>query len=716
DWYRPDLMAIIAVGDFDVSEMEKKIIAQFSSVPVVKNPRPLQVWTVPDDVQLAITTCTDKEAQNAEVEIIYKQPVSEQGSVADYRLDMARSLFSGMFSARLAELQRSADPPFLYAGGNYGDLVRNKDAYTVYAMSKEDAIERALLTLVQENERVRRYGFTATELSRQKADMMSYVEKMYNERDMTESRGLATECVANFLRQEPMPGIIYEYALYKKYLDGITLEEVNAFADKWITDGKNCVVLVTAPEKPELKMPSNGRIREIMNGARQLELVAYVDKVIDKPLVDEASLKPGKIIKETGITELGVKEWALSNGVRVLYKKTDFKDEVIMNSYSWGGWSIYEESDFLNAAACATIIDQSGLGPYDATTLEKALSGKIVGCSPYVSDITQGVNGTCAPKDLETLFQLTYGYFTAPRKDTAAFRSYMVKATASLRNRGSDPQSVFFDTMTYAMSGYNARFRPRTVEMMDAIDHERVMAIYRERFSGAGGLTFCFVGSIDEVKLRAFAEKYLASLPAPQKRSSYRDLGITSPKGNFERIVLKGTEPKSTVVMRFNLAFEYNRKNRNEVSALAKLLNIRLREVLREEMSGVYGVSCTPGIKHYPNPSLEFTISFSCAPENVEPLSKAALNVIEELKTKGCEEKNLIKIKETSVRERQTSMKENQFWISSISSNDQNGEDLKELLKYEEWVNSISTSDMLAYAKKYLDTTNYARFILNPEK
>lgn len=716
DWYRPDIMAVIAVGDFDISEMEKKLKKQFENVPPVAKPRPVIAYTVPDNKEIEISVATDKEARYSVVNLFYKQPPQITKTVEDYRRTIAQSLFSGMLNARMSELQRQADPPFMFSFSGYGDLVRNKYAYNSAAGCKEDGIERALQTVVSENERVRRFGFTATELARQKAEMLSGITESYNERDKTESRNFAREYVSNFLTQEPMPGIAYEFEMYQKYLDGITLEEVNAFAGKWITDGENCVVLITAPEKSTTKMPSDEQIRSIMKGMRQLQLSPYIDKVVNKPLI-EGNLAGGKIESTKTIEPFGITEWKLSNGIRVALKPTDFKnDEILFTSYSWGGWSLYPEKEYYSAASCDEIVDESGVGEFDATALEKLLSGKIVGGSPYVSELSQGFNGSCAPKDVETLMQLIYKYFTDPREDKDAFQSYIETRKGFLQNKNSDPQSIFRDTIAYVMSGYNYRSRPMTVETLNEISLSRSLAIYKERFSDASGFTFVFVGNFKLDEMKVLCEKYLGSLPALKKGETWKDLGMRSPKGKVEKIVKKGVEPKSSVMLRYNMPFEYTRQHRNEVNALVKLVSIRLREVLREDKSGVYGVGCNASPKHYPAEGLEVTISFSCSPSNVDMLIKAAEDVLAEVKSKDCDEKNLTKIKETALRERETGLQENQFWLNTISSNYQNNEDLTEIKGYSEWVNKLSGADLKAFANKYLQTANAAKFILSPEK
>jgi zinc protease len=716
DWYRPDLMAVIAVGDFDLDAMEKKIKQRFSGIPVKDNVRPLKVWPVPDNDALAISRVTDKEARMAEIQLIYKQPVAEMKTVGDYRTSIARSLFSGMLSARLSELQRKSNPPFVYAGSYYSDLVRNKDAYMAFAYAKEDGIERALQTLVAENERVRRFGFTSTEMERIKADLMSEMEKSFNERDKTESRDFAREYVSNFLTSEPAPGISFEYDIYKAHLASITLEEVNAFAAKWITDGSNCVVLITAPEKPTLKMPEESTVRSIMGGMKQLSLEPYVDEVLKQPLLDVSALRPGKIVSTSGYEVGNITKWQLSNGINVWLKPTDFKNEILLNAFSWGGTSMFSDSDYISAAYVDDVIRACGLGDFDATALEKALSGKVVDGSAGISELQHGFNGRCAPKDAETMFQLLYKAFTQPRKDTAAFRSMMTNVEASVRNRLADPGSVFMDTVNHAMSGYNPRYRSFTTDRLVEVDLDKVMQAYKRFYSNASDFTVVLVGNFKTEEMKPLVERYLASLPSNGDHNQWKDIGARSPQGRFERTVARGTEPKSTVMLRFNQPFQYNRNNRNELMALNKLMNIRLREVLREEKSGVYGVSFSAIPRHYPVENLELLVYFSCSPDNIGMLTEAALAVIKEVKEQGCEEKNVVKIRETLIRERETSLKENDFWLSYITSSCQNGENLSDMLVYNDWVNALKAEDLKVFASKYLVTDNYARFVLVPEK
>ena len=716
DWYRPDLMCVVAVGDFDVNKIEKLIKEKFSAIPAKQNPRPLKSWPVPNTPDLMIATAIDKEARYAAVELIYKQPKEVETTVGDYRKNIVSQLYTSMLGARMSELQRQAEPPFMAAFSSYGNFVRTIDAFTIEAICKEDGIEKALITLVTENERVRRFGFTSTELGRQKAELLRGMEEAYNERDKTESKGLSMELVRNFLDAEPVPGIEYEYNLYKKYIPGITLEEVNKLSNQWITEGANADVIITAPDKPTLKMPTDERIREILKGMRTIDVKPYDDKVVNKPLLEKKPVA-SKVVDTKEIKEYAITEWKLANGARVILKPTDFKnDEILFSASSYGGTSLYPEKDYLTAAYSSTIVDESGLGEFDATALEKLLTGKVANVSPIVSEIQQGFNGSCAPKDLETMLQMLYQYFMAPRKDETAFKSLMEKQKGFLQNRNSDPNSIFRDTIMYAMSQYNYRYRPMTVDMLKEINPDRAFEIYKERFSDASNFTFFFVGNFKPDELKPMVETYIGGLPAPKKNESWKDLGITPPKGLVVKTVKKGIEPKSSVILRFTMPFDYNRKNRNDINALMKLVNIKLRESLREDKSGVYGVGCSASPKHYPKQSLEVTISFGCAPKNVDSLIIAAFAVINKIKNDGCNDKDLTKIKELSIRERETGLKENSFWLGVLNSNYMNGENILDLLSYTDFINNLKGEDFKRFANQYLKSENFAKFILMPEK
>jgi zinc protease len=406
DWYRPDLMAVMAVGDFDVDKIEALIKKEFSTVPTKQNPRPLKVWEVPDHKQFDVSVATDKEATNTVIQLMYMLPVEKARTEGDYRKMLMRQLYNGMMNQRLEELRKKADAPFVGAYSGYDDLVRNKNAYFSYAMVKEDGIEKGLTAVVTENERVKRFGFTATELDRQKQELMRNMEKAYNERDKSESRNFVNEYVGNFLREETIPGIEFEFGMYKKYMAGITAEEINKMAGQWMANPDNAALIITGPEKAGVTYPSADALKQMVATARLADIKPYEDKVINKPLVDKVPAA-GKVVEEKEIKEVGVTVWKLSNGATVYLKTTDFKnDEILFTCNSMGGTSLYPDSNYLSADFSNAIIEESGLGEFDQTSLEKLLQGKIAEVHTSIDDYTEGLNGSCSPRDMETFFQM----------------------------------------------------------------------------------------------------------------------------------------------------------------------------------------------------------------------------------------------------------------------------------------------------------------------
>lgn len=716
DWYRPDLMAIIAVGDFDVDRMEKQIKERFAAIPSKQNPKPLQIWPVPDQKDFRVATVTDKEATFTLIRLNYLHNTIPLVTANDYRNMLIRDLYNSMINQRLSELQKQADPPFLFAQTNYTGMVRNKDSYSSFAAVKQDGIERGVTVLVTENERIKRFGFTAGELERQKKEMMRGIEKQFNERDKSESRNFAQEYVSYFLENEAAPGIEMEFDLYKQFVPGISLEEVNALAKDFITDGQNATLIVMGPDKEGVVMPTEEKLKGTFNDARKADIKAYVDKVVDKPLLAQ---KPaaGKVTEEKRIAEYDITDWKLSNGLRVLLKPTDFKnDEIQFTAYKFGGTSLYDDADYQSADFSNAIVSESGIGDFDLTSLEKVLTGKIADVSPSIDDLMQSMSGSCSPQDLETMMQLIYLYHTAPRKDETAFQSLLEQQKGFLQNRTSSPEAAYRDTVSYYMSGYNFRSRPMTVEMLKDVNLDKSLDIYKKRFGDANGWVYTFVGNFKPEQLKPLVEMYLGGMPSTSTAETYRDLKIETPKGKAVKTVRKGVEPKAAVSLKWNGPFEFNRNNRNEMNALSKLLSIKLRENLREDKGGVYGVGATPRMSKYPKGTYEFNIGFGCAPENVEKLIAASLDEINDIKANGCNDKNLTKIKETFLRERESYLKENFFWLGAISQSAMNNESILELKDYTAWVNSLKSDDFKRLANKYFDMNEYKRFVLLPEK
>jgi zinc protease len=545
--------------------------------------------------------------------------------------------------------------------------------------------------------------------------LLRSIERQYTERDKTESRSFAGTYVNAYLRDQPAPGVEWTYTMYQELLPKITLQEVNLLATQWMGNDENAVAVITAPDKEGVKIPSEERVKDIIRSAGTKEVKAYEDKTVDKPLLAQKP-KGTSIASEKKIDDLQITEWTLANGARVILKPTDFKnDEILFRAFSKGGTSLYPDKDFASANYSNVIIDNSGAGDMDPTSLKKYLSDKVVNVYSDVSDLQEGIGGSCSPKDLETMLQLIYLKFTAPRKDESAFRATMSRQLSLIQNGHNDPVSALFDTMQLTMSQHHFRSRPEDENTLKEVNLDKAYTIFKDRFSNAGDFTFVFVGSFQPEKVKPLIETYIGGIPSTNKKEVFRDLGIVPPEGVITKEVKKGIEPQSYVAMVWTGPFQYNRYNRNEMISLQKLLSIKLRESLRENMGGVYGVRVFPNLEHYPREQYSWYVQFGCSPDNAGKLMKAVVNVIDSVKEFGCSMKDLSKIKELSLKEREIGLKQNGFWLSALESAYWNNENILELSDYNKQVESLTSDDFKRLAKKYFNMSNYATFVLYPE-
>lgn len=716
DWYRPDLMSVIAVGDIDVDQMEAMIKAHFSNLINPVNERPRKSYPVPDHDEFLIAIASDKEASFTIVRLNYKTDNVETKTFSDFRRDGIYQLYNGMLNERLNELAQSADPPFLFASTGFGSMVRTKSSYSSFAVVGADGIEKGLTAIITENERVLKYGFTQAELDRYKKKILNNYEQAYKESDKTESGIYAREYIRSFLTQEPIPGIKFEYEYYKEVLPGIRLEEVNALAPLWIRD-KNRVVVVTAPEKEGIILPTESDIRKMLDEADKMEIEAYQEEELATELIADLPT-PGEVIATKKFDITDVTELTLSNGVKVVLKPTDFKnDEILMAASSPGGSSLYSDEDYMSASNAASIINESGVSDFSSTDLQKMLAGKTVRVSAYIGSLSEGLNGNAAPKDFESMLQLIHLYFTAPRKDEDAFKSMVTKNKMLFENLMSNPQFYFQDQVQKIMSRNNPRGGGfPTVEDLDKIDFERAYAIYKDRFADAGDFHFVFVGNFTIDEITPKLELYLGSLPALNRNESWKDLGIRPPEGLVDKVVFKGTDPKSQVVINFTGEKPYDKKSNYDISSLGELLTIKLVEILREEKSGVYGVGASGRSSKLPYESYTFRISFPCAPENVDNLVSATFEEIKNIRENGVSDEDLQKIKETQRRHREENLKRNRYWVNQLNAYYNHNSDLDSFYEREKLVEALTSDDIIAAVNKYLKMNEYIKVVLMPEQ
>lgn len=717
DWYRPDLQAVIVVGDFDQASMVKQVKETFSQIPAAKKPRKKQTYDVPNHKETLAAVATDKEAQYAVAQIFYKHPLKKSKTLGDYRQGLVEGLYNAMINDRLAELTQKENPPFLMANSGYGALFGPKSVYSSVAVCQNGKIEEGIKTVLLENQRVLKFGFTQTELDRQKAAMLTSVETSYNEREKQKSNSYAEEYKRNFLTtEEPFPGIENEYNYYKAFLPGIKLEEVNALAAQWITK-ENRVVILTAPEIEGLKVPTEADLKAYLENAEKTPVEPYADQVSDKPLIPSEP-KAGSITSVAKVDQVDAEVWTLSNGAQVVVKSTDFKDdEVLFSAYSLGGSSLYPQKDDVSADVASSVLSLSGLGEFDKISLDKLLAGKAVSLSPYISDLREGFSGGSSVKDVETLLQLVYMYFTNQRTDQAAFNSFLTRTKGILENKKSSPEAAFQDTLQVVSANYNIRRKPMTAEMLNEADLSRIAQINQDRFSDASDFKFFFVGKIDKVVLKTLVEKYLASIPSSHKNENWKDLGITEPSGVVEKTVKKGQDAKSMQYIAFHGDYDFNRKNNILINAVCKILTTRLLEVIREDKSSVYYIDASPSVEKFPVSKYDISISYGADPAKLAELKEAVFAQIKDIATQGPLESDLQKAKEKLLRERETNVRENRYWLGILSNTwyNSNG-DFSGFNDYDSIVNSFTIHDIKAATQKWCNFSNYYGVALKPEK
>jgi len=715
-WYRPDLQAVIAVGDFDPAVIEAQIKKHFGSIPRATNPTPRPNVTVPTNKAPLIGIGHDKEATGSDVELIFKLPVEKTRTVADYRRDLMARMYLGMLNTRLDEMSQKADAPFLGAGASKGSFIgRSTDAFTLGANVKDGGIDRGLDALLVEAKRVDQFGFLQTELDRQKESMLRGYERAYAEREKTQSASFVGEYVNNYLTGEAIPGIEYEYKLVQQLVPTITLADVNKLGSAWITD-TNRVIIAQTPEKDGVKIPTQSELLAVFDKANKEQVTAYTENLSSAALVPTPPM-PGTIVSGRQIPAVNVTEWTLSNGVKVVVKPTDFKaDEVLFSASSPGGTSLASDADFMSASMASDIMGISGVGQFNRIDLQKKLTGKVAASGAAIGATSQSLGGHASPKDLETMFQLIYLDFTAPRLDTAAYAALKAQADQYIANRGSDPDEVFNDTVGVTMTQHNFRARPMTAAVFSEVNPEKALSFYKERFADASGFTFVFVGNVDTLTLKPLVEKYLASLPSTGKKDTFRDNGGNAPKGVVERVVHKGVEPKANTIIDFTGACQYTPETRFALRSLMELFQIKLNETLREQLGGAYSPSAGGSCSRVPRQEYSITVQFNSAPDNVEKLTKSVFAVIDTLKTQPPSAADVNKVKEALARSREVNLKQNAFWVGNLLSWTQAGEDVTGLLDPQDaMIRNLTAAQIQEAAKKYFDTANYARFILLPE-
>ncbi|MCP5520692.1 MAG: insulinase family protein [Verrucomicrobiales bacterium] len=713
DWYRPDLMAVVIVGDFNRADMERRLKEHFDGLRNPSDERPRSLYPVPDHRETLFSIVTDPELPYSSIEIAYKHPAEEDRTRADYRLSLVENLYSAMLNERLEERTREAAPPYLYAGMGKAAFVRTKDVFVQTAAVKEGAWAEGLRAMLLEARRVQRDGFTASELERAKANLARSYEQAFAERDKQESTSFAGEYTRNFLRGEPIPGIAAELDLVRDFLPGITLDEVNTAAGRLITP-TNRVILYSAPEKAGVSVPTEADILAVLHEAEAADVEAYRDELADAPLLDPLP-EPRAVVRSEHIESIDLTLWVLANGARVWARPTDFKnDQVLMTASSPGGTSVVSDEDFVPAVTAPGLIGQSGVGAYDETQLRKKLAGKLVGVRASIGETTEGMTGTASPRDLETLFQLIHLYFTQPRADDRVFAATQTRLRDAVANRLNDPDEVFADELEVTLYGANPRHQPLSAAWIGHMDLERSLAVYRDRFANAGDFDFVFVGNFDPEMLKGLCERYLATLPSLDRPEAARFNGDDPVRGDVILRVFKGVEDKAAVQLLFAGDTPWREEDRLPVGAAVEVLRIRLRETLREEQGGVYGVGVSGGIQRWPKGTYSGRIAFGCDPARIDELVGVALAEVRSLQETGPRPEDLAKVKEIQLRTFERGQRENPFWLGNLEFRVRNDLDPAGILRFPDRVRDLTPEQVRNAARTVFSTGNLVTARLEP--
>ncbi|MBQ8500682.1 MAG: insulinase family protein [Bacteroides sp.] len=716
-WYRPDLQGIIVVGDIDVDAMEAKIKKTFADIPAPVNAAERVYYTVGDNQEPLIYVGTDKEIQNATVYIMFKHDATPNEAksnmmymVQNYIMGMVNS----MLNTRLNEIRQSANPPFLSAGVGYGSLLvtKAKDAYQASITCKPEGVAEAMKVVLQELERVRRYGFTATEYERARANYLQAVESAYNERANAKSGAYVDEYVRHFLDAEPAPGIEFEYQMMNQIVPNLPIEVINQTIQQgnFITEN-NQVVFVAGPEKEGVTYPTNEEIKAMLNGMKDLKVEPYVDKVSNEPLLKEIP-QGGSIVSEEKNGIYGTTVLTLSNGVKVYLKPTDFKaDEIRMSGRSWGGTSLYDDNEILNASYLSSVATLGGFGNHSKIELSKLLAGKKVAVSASVSSLQESVGGSCSPKDFETLMQLTYLTFTAPRKDLEAFASYKSRVKTQMENAAANPLSSFSDTISKVMYPNHPRVFSMQPEMLEELDYDRILEMYKERFADADDFQFYFVGNIDIEKVKPLIAQYIGALPSLKGKENFIDRKTYPVKGEVVKEYAKKQEtPMATIAMIYNGKCKLTLKNSIVLSYLNQILRMLYTEEVREKEGGTYGVSNDISLSKYPKEKMTLQISYQTDPSKKDHLNKIIDAQLEKVATEGPSEEHIQKVKEYMLKSYNDSQKENGYWMSNLMEYHTSGIDRTD--GYDTIVNNVTAKDIQKMAASLLKQGNKVTVIM----
>lgn len=705
-WYRPDLQGIIIVGDVDVDAIEARIKEMYADIPTPVDPAKRTLFEIADNEEPIVAICSDPEQTLYEIQMFYKQdavPFEQRNTFEYWTQQYVNEIISAMFNSRMKEIAQKPNPPFINAYGYYGFyyIAPTKDAWNGGAIAKDlTGIDEALTAIIHENNRMQQFGFTASEYERAKADFMKQIESQYEDKDNQKNGSYVYECLYNFLINEPMPGIEREYNLYQNIIPNLPLEYINMYTKELISED-NLVITLTAPQKEDEILPTKEELLEIYEKANADSVEAYKEEVFDGPIVKNLP-KPGKIKKEEAFPEFNAVQWTLSNDIKVIYKQTKYKeDEILFAANSFGGLSALPQDDPYTLNILDEVDEIGGVGDFRAIDIPKVIAGKKITVRPNINVYSEGLSGQCSPKDLETMMQFIYLYFTAQRVDEEAYQSYLQRVRAILSNLELNPMVTFSDSLNKVLYDNHYLVKRMKAEDYGKADYVKATEMLKDRFADPNNFTFYFVGNIDVEIFKPLVEQYLASLKKNRRKENWKDIGLNITEKNQTVQYRKQMEnPKVTIYMSYNGEMENTYRNQLYIKALSDILNIVYTRTIREEEGGTYGVSVMGLLEDKPKDSYFMLIAFDTNDDVYENLMKLVISGFEDVANNGPTQEDLTKVLENLHKNRDEELEENKFWMSAIKTFEE--DKINVVDSYDEIIKSMTIQSIADFAKEIL--------------
>ena len=717
-WYRTDLQAIAMAGDFDAEEMEKKVVELFSKIPAVENAPERPFYEIPDQDAPVFGLVTDAEAPQAMIQYMIRHRKTDDGpeTFMGHRERYIHQLFNAMMNQRFQELVQKGDPPFVVGMVNYGDFERGYEALQAIAIPKPNLEEQGFTALMTELERVKRYGFTQGELDRSKAEILAQWEKYYKERDKISNEEHINGYIDNFLDGDAYPSTEFGYQAVQAILPTISLNDYMQRLPQWI-GGKNQVMVVQGPEGEGVEHLSEAASLAIIEQVAAADLEPYQDEELAESLISE-ELAPAAIVSEKNLEVLDAVEWTLENGARVIFRHAAYeKDQVQIRAYSKGGSSLYGDEDVPTTDMLTSLIQMYGVGDFDAMGLQKMLTGKNISLQLSLRNLSEGLNGTASPKDMEAMMQLIYLHFNQPRFDKEAHDAIIARYMAFVENMNNNPQKVMGDSLNLIATNYHPRTRVLDQEFLQEVSYDRIEAVYRDRFADASDFFFIIVGNMDTEEVKLLAQKYIGAIGDLDRSETWIDRQVYEPEGVVEKTIPLALEtPKANVNIMINQEMDYNPYNQMVLRVIEGILDLRYIESIREEEGGTYGVRIRTSVSKWPLEKASMQINFDCDPVRAEDLKEKVFAELKMLASKGPSEEDLSKTTENILKDREESKEHNAYFLSTLYNYYLYGINFDDPLNYEDIVNELTVKDVKKVMQIFYADSNIIDVVFVPEE